>query len=173
MAGRFPPIRRRPYLSQRQRQLAGRIGGVALVNIAFVGCRWARRLSRRRCAWVGLAWIGLTLINGIIHVVTDDPAAHLQSGARHRSCCSCPSPSSCSRTKRAWRADGRRCRLDRAVRRPPASARRGVVRRAVSAPADGRGVAADLLSTDDCHARPCAWTSPAMTIRLCFGTLRI
>lgn len=46
-------------------------GGVALVNIGYV---WlpvaAAALYPQALRWVGLAWIGLTLINAIIHIVT-------------------------------------------------------------------------------------------------------
>jgi hypothetical protein len=46
-------------------------GGVALVNIGYV---WlplaAAALLPATLRWVGLAWIGLTLINAVIHVVT-------------------------------------------------------------------------------------------------------
>jgi len=47
------------------------IGGVALVNTAYV---WLpiglAALFPETLRWVGLAWVGLTLINGIIHIVT-------------------------------------------------------------------------------------------------------
>lgn len=47
------------------------IGGVALVNIGYV---WLpvgfAVLFPEALRWVGLAWVGLTLINGVIHVVT-------------------------------------------------------------------------------------------------------
>ena len=46
-------------------------GGVALVNIGYV---WlpvaAAALFPHTLRWVGLAWIGLTLINAVIHIVT-------------------------------------------------------------------------------------------------------
>jgi hypothetical protein len=46
-------------------------GGVALVNIGYV---WlpiaAAAVFPRELRWLGLAWIGLTLVNAIIHVVT-------------------------------------------------------------------------------------------------------
>jgi hypothetical protein len=46
-------------------------GGVALVNIGYV---WlpvvAAALFPQALRWVGLAWIGLTLINAITHIVT-------------------------------------------------------------------------------------------------------
>ena len=47
------------------------VGGVALVNTAYV---WLpiglAALLPETLRWVGLAWVGLTLINGIIHIVT-------------------------------------------------------------------------------------------------------
>jgi hypothetical protein len=47
------------------------VGGVALVNTAYV---WLpiglAALFPETLRWVGLAWVGLTLINGIIHIVT-------------------------------------------------------------------------------------------------------
>ena len=47
------------------------VGGVALVNIGYV---WlplaAAALFPGALRWLGLAWIGLTLINAITHVVT-------------------------------------------------------------------------------------------------------
>jgi hypothetical protein len=47
------------------------IDGVALVNTAFVWLPIAlAALFPQALRWVGLAWIGLTLINGIIHIVT-------------------------------------------------------------------------------------------------------
>ena len=47
------------------------IDGVALVNTAFVWLPIAfAAIFPQTLRWVGLAWIGLTLINGIIHVVT-------------------------------------------------------------------------------------------------------
>jgi hypothetical protein len=46
-------------------------GGVALVNIGYV---WlpvaAAALFPQALRWIGLAWIALTLINAIIHIVT-------------------------------------------------------------------------------------------------------
>ena len=46
-------------------------GGVALVNIGYV---WlpvaAAALFPQTLRWVGLAWIGLTLINAVTHIVT-------------------------------------------------------------------------------------------------------
>lgn len=46
-------------------------GGVALVNIGYV---WlpiiAAAMFPSELRWLGLAWVGLTLINAIIHVVT-------------------------------------------------------------------------------------------------------
>jgi hypothetical protein len=46
-------------------------GGVALVNIGYV---WlpvgAAALAPHTLRWVGLGWIGLTLVNAIIHIVT-------------------------------------------------------------------------------------------------------
>ena len=47
------------------------IDGVALVNTAFVWLPIAlAAIFPQTLRWVGLAWIGLTLINGIIHIVT-------------------------------------------------------------------------------------------------------
>jgi Protein of unknown function with HXXEE motif len=47
------------------------INGVALVNTAFVWLPIAlAAIFPQALRWVGLAWIGLTLINGIIHIVT-------------------------------------------------------------------------------------------------------
>lgn len=47
------------------------IGGVALVNIGYVWLPIALAIALPGALrFVGLAWIGLTLINGIIHVVT-------------------------------------------------------------------------------------------------------
>ncbi len=47
------------------------IDGVALVNTAYVWLPMAlAAIFPQTLRWVGLAWIGLTLINGIIHVVT-------------------------------------------------------------------------------------------------------
>jgi hypothetical protein len=47
------------------------IGGVALVNIGYV---WvplaAAALFPGALRWIGLGWIGLTLINGLSHIVT-------------------------------------------------------------------------------------------------------
>ena len=47
------------------------IGGVALVNIGYV---WlpvaAAALFPHTLRWVGLGWIGLTLVNAITHIVT-------------------------------------------------------------------------------------------------------
>jgi Protein of unknown function with HXXEE motif len=47
------------------------IDGVALVNTAFV---WLpiglAAIFPHTLRWLGLAWVGLTLINGIIHIVT-------------------------------------------------------------------------------------------------------
>ncbi len=46
-------------------------GGVALVNIGYVWLPIAlATLFPDTLRWVGLGWVGLTLINGIIHVVT-------------------------------------------------------------------------------------------------------
>jgi hypothetical protein len=46
-------------------------GGVALVNIVFV---WlpvaAAALAPSALRWVGLGWLGLTLVNAVIHVAT-------------------------------------------------------------------------------------------------------
>jgi len=47
------------------------IDGVALVNTAFVWLPIAlAAIFPQTLRWVGLAWVGLTLINGIIHIVT-------------------------------------------------------------------------------------------------------
>jgi hypothetical protein len=47
------------------------IDGVALVNTAFVWLPIAlATIFPQTLRWVGLAWIGLTLINAIIHIVT-------------------------------------------------------------------------------------------------------
>ena len=47
------------------------IDGVALVNTAFVWLPIAlAAFFPQTLRWVGLAWVGLTLINGIIHIVT-------------------------------------------------------------------------------------------------------
>ncbi len=47
------------------------IGGVALVNIGYVWLPIALAIALPGALrFIGLAWIGLTLINGIIHVVT-------------------------------------------------------------------------------------------------------
>jgi hypothetical protein len=47
------------------------IDGVALVNTAFVWLPIAlAAIFPQTLRWVGLAWIGLTLINAIIHIVT-------------------------------------------------------------------------------------------------------
>lgn len=46
-------------------------GGVALVNIGMVWLPLGlAALFPQALRWVGLAWIGLTLINGLIHVAT-------------------------------------------------------------------------------------------------------
>jgi hypothetical protein len=71
------------------------IDGVALVNTAYVWLPMAlAAIFPQTLRWVGLAWIGLTLINGII---TSSPPSGCASTIRAwslRSCCSCPSPSS-------------------------------------------------------------------------------
>ena len=47
------------------------ISGVALVNIAYVWLPVGLAVAfPEALRWVGLGWVGLTLINGIIHVVT-------------------------------------------------------------------------------------------------------
>jgi Protein of unknown function with HXXEE motif len=47
------------------------IDGVALVNTAYVWVPIAlAAIFPQTLRWFGLAWIGLTLINGIIHIVT-------------------------------------------------------------------------------------------------------
>ncbi len=47
------------------------IGGVALVNIAYVWLPIGLAVVfPQALRWLGLAWVGLTLINGVIHVVT-------------------------------------------------------------------------------------------------------
>lgn len=47
------------------------IGGVALVNIGFVWLPVGLAVAfPEPLRWVGLAWVGLTLINGIIHIVS-------------------------------------------------------------------------------------------------------
>ena len=47
------------------------IGGVALVNIAYVWLPVALAIAfPQSLRLIGLGWVGLTLINGIIHVVT-------------------------------------------------------------------------------------------------------
>jgi hypothetical protein len=47
------------------------VGGVALVNIAYVWLPVALAVAfPQSLRWVGLGWVGLTLINGIIHIVT-------------------------------------------------------------------------------------------------------
>src|SRR5262245_51041932 len=47
------------------------IGGVALVNIGFVWLPLALAIAwPATLRWVGLAWAGLTLVNGIAHIVT-------------------------------------------------------------------------------------------------------
>lgn len=47
------------------------VGGVVLINIGFV---WlpvgAAALYPGALRWIGLAWVGLTLINGLSHIVT-------------------------------------------------------------------------------------------------------
>jgi hypothetical protein len=47
------------------------IGGVALINIGFV---WlpiaAAALCPHALRWVGLGWVGLTLVNGLTHIAT-------------------------------------------------------------------------------------------------------
>jgi Protein of unknown function with HXXEE motif len=47
------------------------IGGVALVNIVYVWVPLALAVIwPGKLAWLGLAWVALTLVNGIIHIVT-------------------------------------------------------------------------------------------------------
>src|SRR5580704_13007764 len=47
------------------------IDGVALVNTAYVWLPIALAIIfPHSLRWLGLAWIGLTLVNGIIHIVT-------------------------------------------------------------------------------------------------------
>ncbi len=47
------------------------VGGVALVNIAYVWLPVALAVAfPQSLRMVGLGWVGLTLINGIIHIVT-------------------------------------------------------------------------------------------------------
>jgi Protein of unknown function with HXXEE motif len=47
------------------------IDGVALVNTAYVWLPVAlAAILPQTLRWVGLGWIGLTLINGVIHIVT-------------------------------------------------------------------------------------------------------
>ena len=47
------------------------IDGVALVNTAYVWLPVAlAAIFPQSLRWVGLGWIGLTLINGVIHIVT-------------------------------------------------------------------------------------------------------
>jgi Protein of unknown function with HXXEE motif len=47
------------------------IDGVALVNTAYVWLPVAlAAIFPQTLRWVGLGWIGLTLINGVIHIVT-------------------------------------------------------------------------------------------------------
>jgi Protein of unknown function with HXXEE motif len=71
VARRLPSVHRYAHVPLRRRQLAGNIDGVALVNTAYVWLPMAlAAIFPQTLRWVGLAWIGLTLINGIIHVVT-------------------------------------------------------------------------------------------------------
>ena len=47
------------------------VGGVALVNIGYVWLPIGLAVAfPEPLRWLGLAWVGLTLINGVIHVVT-------------------------------------------------------------------------------------------------------
>jgi Protein of unknown function with HXXEE motif len=47
------------------------IGGVALVNTAYVWLPIAlAAIFPHTLRWLGLAWVGLTLVNGVIHIVT-------------------------------------------------------------------------------------------------------
>ena len=60
-------------------------GGVALVNIGYV---WlpvaAATLFPQALRWIGLAWIALTLINAIIHIVTSIRFRSYNPGPCHR-----------------------------------------------------------------------------------------
>jgi Protein of unknown function with HXXEE motif len=82
------------------------IEGVALVNTAYVwlpiGLAVAFPQSLR---WVAFAWVGLTLINGIIHIVSTIRLRIYNPGWSLRSCCSCPSPFTCS----CWKSGAARC----------------------------------------------------------------
>jgi len=72
------------------------ISGVALVNIGYVWLPVGLAvLFPEALRWVGLGWVGLTLINGIIHVVTRSGCASTIPGLLPRSSCSCPSRSMC------------------------------------------------------------------------------
>ena len=88
------------------------IDGVALVNTAYVWLPMAlAAIFPQTLRWVGLAWIGLTLINGIIHIVTTIRLRLYNPAWSLRSCCSCPSPSS------RWRWASSAARFHRRRRR--------------------------------------------------------
>ena len=76
------------------------MGGVALVNVGFVWLPMALAIAfPEALRWVGLGWIGLTLINALTHIAPAIKLRMYNPGLVTGSCCSCRSRSSCWRTK--------------------------------------------------------------------------
>ncbi len=109
------------------------VGGVALVNIGYVWLPLAAAAlfpGALRC--LGLAWIGLTLINAITHVVTSirfrgyNPPGHLDRAA------AAVHAVGAGAGGRGRRALGHGDRPHRARRRAAAHSPRGAVRHAIS-----------------------------------------
>ena len=75
------------------------IDGVALVNTAYVWLPIAlAAIFPHTLRWLGLAWVGLTLVNGVIHIVTSIRLRLYNPAWSPGSCCSCPSPFGCWRS---------------------------------------------------------------------------
>jgi hypothetical protein len=88
------------------------IDGVALVNTAYVWLPIGLAVAfPQALRWVALAWVGLTLINGIIHVVSTLRCASTIPGSSPRSCCSSPSRSMCW----CWKSSAARCPVPRSA----------------------------------------------------------
>ena len=119
------------------------IGGVALVNIGLclAADRPRHRSILRHCAGLALAWIGLTLINALTHIVSTIWLRVYNPGLVTSIVLFLPfTIFALALEARAWRAVRRRDRLDPARRNCPAPAGGGVVRRPVRAPARRRVV---------------------------------
>ena len=75
------------------------IDGVALVNTAYVWLPIAlAAIFPHTLRWLGLAWVGLTLVNGVIHSVTSIRLRLSIPASSPGSCCSCLSPFGCWRS---------------------------------------------------------------------------